>query len=465
MRKRKTSRREFIQRSALVGAGCYFASGSPARSAPDSPLNRLNIGIVGVGGKGDGDCENAVMWGAQVVGLCDIDDLTLKKKSLAYKEAKKFNDWREMLDKLGDQLDAITVSTPDHSHAVASIAAMRMKKHVYCQKPLTWSIEEARRMRAVASEMGVVTQMGNQGTSENGVREAVEVVRSGAIGDVKEVHVWTNRPIWDQGIGRPPEAVCPDGIHWDLFLGPAPERPYAEAAYHPFAWRGWLDFGTGALGDMGCHTANMAVMALDLFDPIAFQAIANSGIVENESYPDSSVIKYEFGPRGPFPACTMYWYDGGNLPGADVIADTELPESFQKTIAEVGRDKAMKSGSLLVGTKGKLFSPSDYGAAYFLLPEKDYANYTKPSQTLPRVLATGNTDQRHMSEFISACKGETQTMSNFGHASRLTETILCGNLALRTSNRIEWDAAGMRSTNCEEVNKFVRREYRKGYSI
>jgi predicted dehydrogenase len=306
--------------------------------------------------------------------------------------------------------------------------------------------------------------MGNQGTSENGLREAVEVVKAGIIGDVKEVHIWTNRPIWDQGIPRPPAQPVPPHVHWDLFLGPAPEQHY-NSAYHPFSWRGWLDFGTGALGDMACHTANMAVMACDLFEPLAFEAVKNSGIVDNASYPDNSVIKFEFGSRGNLAPCTLYWYDGGNLPGEDVLSNSEVPDRFARRIKERGRREAMSSGSLIVGSKGKLFSPNDYGAQYFLLPEKDFANIQKPDQTLPRVTTRGETDQRHMSEFIAACKGEGKTMSNFGYAGRLTETILCGNLALRVNQRIEWDAASMKSSNCPDANKFIHREYRKGYSI
>jgi hypothetical protein len=216
---------------------------------------------------------------------------------------------------------------------------------------------------------------------------------------------------------------------------------------------------------MACHTANMAVMAADLFEPLAFQAVTNTGIVDNASFPKNSVIKFEFGPRGSMPACNLFWYDGGNLPGEDVLSNSEVPASFRKTIQEKGRKDAMSSGSLIVGTKGKLFSPNDYGAEYFLLPEKDFANFKKPEQTLPRVTTQGGGDQRHMSEFIAACKGEGKTMSNFGYAGRLTETILCGNLALRVKERIEWDAKNMKATNCEEANKFIHRQYRKGYSI
>jgi predicted dehydrogenase len=392
--------------------------------------------------------------------------LRLRKKAARYKDAKTFADYREMLDTMADQIDAVTVSTPDHSHAPASVMAMKKGKHVYCQKPLTWSLYEARRMRELAAETGVVTQMGNQGTSEDGLREAAEVIRAGAIGEVKAVHVWTNRPIWDQGIARPEGSKpIPEGLHWDLFLGPAPERPYNDG-YHPFAWRGWTDFGTGALGDMACHTANMAVMALDLFDPIAFEAVINSGLGPGgETYPKNSQIKFEFAERGDFPACVMYWYDGGNLPSTEILPNDVLPDDFLARVENDGRAKAMSSGSLVVGSEGMVFSPNDYGARYYLLPEKKFLGYKKPEQTLPRVTAQGNVDQRHMSEFINACKGEGKTMSNFGYAGRLTETILAGNLSLRVNQRIEWDAVNLRATNCDEANKYVSREYRKGWTL
>lgn len=466
---REHSRRKFMQQSAALGAGFYFVSGTPARSAPASPLSQLNVGVIGAGGKGSSDCDNAAHWGANIAALCDIDSQNLKKKAVRFPQARQFADWREMLDVMGDKIDAVTVSTPDHSHAVASIAAMKRGKHVYCQKPLTWSIAEARRMRELAAEKKVVTQMGNQGTSENNLREAVEVVKSGGIGEVTQVHVWTNRPVWDQGkrytgFARPQAEAIPSNVNWYLFLGPAPDRPYSKV-YHPFSWRGWLDFGTGALGDMACHTANMAVMALDLFEPKSFEAIENTGIVGGEQFPRRSTIKFEFGTRGSLPPCTLFWYDGGNLPGEDVLSNDEVPQSFREEVAKKGRKDAMSSGSLLVGSKGKLFSPNDYGAQYYLLPEKDFASFQKPSVMLPRVTAAGDVDQRHMSEFIAACKGEGKTMSNFEYAGRLTETILCGNLALRFKESIEWDAVNMKATNCNEANHYVHREYRDGYSI
>ena len=441
----KTTRRDFLKTGALTAAvgPALWVANQPKVALSQSPMEKLNFACIGVEGKGSSDTDSAGRAG-NVIALCDIDEGRLDKKAKRYPDAAKYVDYRVMLDELGDKIDAVTVSTPDHSHAAASVMAMKMGKHCFCQKPLTWSISEARLMRKIAAEKGVATQMGNQGTSQDGLREGVEVLRAGAIGDVKEVHVWTNRPVWPQGEGRPAEVEeVPAGLHWDLFLGPAPVRPY-NSCYHPFKWRGWLDFGTGALGDMACHTANMVVMALDLFDPISVVA-DTTGIVENESYPKSSTITFEFpgtDKRGPI---TMYWYDGGRK------APTEL------TMGE----KVPSSGSLVVGTEGTLFSPNDYGAKYVLLPKEKFADYKKPEETLPR--AHG----KHFEEFAAACAGGPPAMSNFNYASRLTETILLGNVALRAGSgvKVEWDAKNAKVTNLPEANSFLGREYREGWTL
>lgn len=472
----KSSRRKFIGQSAAMGAGVW--AGTQAKSAfsqDDSALNSLTAACIGVGGKGSSDSSHIAENGVKLVGLCDVDKLTLDKKGREFTDAEKFQDFREMLDKLGDKVDIVTVSTPDHNHAVAALKAMNMGKHVYCQKPLTYSIREARMMRETAQKTGVITQMGNQGTSENGLREAVEVIRSGAIGDVEEVHIWTNRPVWPQGQGRPEGSdPVPEHLNWDAWIGTAAMRPYKEGVYHSFKWRGWLDFGTGALGDMACHTTNMPVMALELWDPIAVTCVENSGLVDNETFPAESTLKFEFGQRGEngqLKPCHFFWYDGGsrnNLPPQHVIE--QLPESFQKRVAQQRAGGGRKtSGAVILGTKGALFSPDDYGARYFLLPEKDFDGYKPPAQTLPRIPFKGGGDQRQKWEFVNTIKGDykTGTMSNFGYAGRLTETILVGNLALRApvGERIEWDAVNLRSTNVESVNKFVDREYRSGWEI
>ncbi|MCH8828467.1 MAG: Gfo/Idh/MocA family oxidoreductase [Planctomycetes bacterium] len=438
---RKTTRRDFVKQTSAVGAAWWAGTNLGISAEKErSAVERLNFACIGVGGKGSSDTDSAGRAG-NVVALCDIDDRRLAQKAKKFPQAKKFNDYREMLDELGPTIDAVTVSTPDHTHAPASIRAMKMGKHCFCQKPLTWSVEEARKMRELAAKKKVATQMGNQGTSHTGLREAVELVKAGGLGDVKEVHIWTNRPIWPQGKGRPTKVEqVPGHVNWDLFLGAAPVRPY-HSGYHPFKWRGWLDFGTGALGDMACHTANMAVMALDLFDPISFQAVS-SGIVENETYPSYSTITFEFGKRTQFGPCTMTWYDGCKRPPRALLQGKKM----------------VSSGSLLVGSKGTLYSPNDYGSKYFLLPEKDFVDYQKPAPTLPR-------SPGHFKEFAIACKGGKPAMSNFNYSGRLTETILLGNLALHSEKKLLWDAKNLKVTNDKSVNEFIRREYRSGFGI
>src|SRR5262249_15101274 len=308
MARRKTTRRQFLQQGALAGVG-FWAAGGVLLAERKGPSDKINVAAVGVGGKGDSDTQQAAKLG-NLVAICDIDDKTLGKMADRFPQAQKFNDFRKMLETMDKQIDAVVVSTPDHTHAPASIMAMKMKKHVYCQKPLTHTVFEARQMREIAKKMGVATQMGNQGTAADGLRKAAEFVQNGGIGTVKEAHVWTNRPIWPQAPGlttRPAPAPVPAHVHWDEWLGPAPERPYANG-YHPFAWRGFWDFGTGALGDMACHTFNLAFMAADLRDPISFEAESSEN--NKEMYPSWSIIKFAFpakDKRGPVP---VTWYDG-----------------------------------------------------------------------------------------------------------------------------------------------------------
>ncbi|GIW98663.1 MAG: NADH-dependent dehydrogenase [Pirellulaceae bacterium] len=467
---RQKTRRQFLGTAAGLSAGVWLGS-SLQRSTHASPLQSLTAACIGVGGKGGSDTSHIAEQGVKIVGLCDVDGLRLQKKGVEFPDAEQFQDYREMLDKLGDKVDIVTISTPDHHHACAAMMAMKMKKHVYCQKPLTWSIKEARLLRETAEKMGVVTQMGNQGTSENGLREAVEVIRSGAIGQVREVHVWSNRPIWPQGGGRPEGSdPVPPELNWDAWIGPAPMRPYKKDVYHPFNWRGWIDFGTGALGDMACHTTNMPVMALKLWDPVAVTAVVNSGIVDNEQYPSYSVLKFEFPEREGLAATDFYWYDGGQLPPDEIIE--QLPESFRKRIADqkAGRLRRGTSGAVVVGSEGMIFSPDDYGATYDLIRNgKVVEDYQPPEPSLPRIPFQGGTDERQKWEFVKSITGEYEhgTMSNFGYAGRLTETMLVGIIALRgeTGKRYEWDAKNLRCTNDESVNQFTAREYREGWTL
>ncbi|MGH7201725.1 MAG: Gfo/Idh/MocA family protein, partial [Planctomycetaceae bacterium] len=319
-----STRRDFLKQSAAAAGAVWWVGTQSAYADSSSPLERLNFACIGTDGKGSSDTDDAGRNG-NIVALCDIDDSRIEKKSRRYKDAKVFNDYRQMLVSMGDKIDAVTVSTPDHSHAPASVMAMKMGKHCFCQKPLTWSMHEARVMRETAKKQNVATQMGNQGTADNTLRECVDLIRAGKLGEIREVHVWTNRPIWPQGTGRPEGSdEIPSTLHWDLFLGPAPERPFVKNVYHPFAWRGWLDFGTGALGDMACHTMNMPVMALDLFDAQSVEVVETTGIVNNETYPKYTVLKYNFGKRSQWPEIAMHWYDGGKLPAFNLPNDEKL---------------------------------------------------------------------------------------------------------------------------------------------
>lgn len=433
---KRITRRGFLQGAAVSGLGFMFLRDS-STAFGYSANEKLNIAVIGCGGMGKGDM-NAV-GKENIVAVCDVRSDITADALQDYPNAKAFADFRVMLDKMGNQIDAVTVSTPDHTHAPAAAMAIRMGKGVYCQKPLTYSIHEARVLRELARKHKVATQMGNQGTSSNGFREAVEVIRAGVIGDVHEVHVWTDRPIWPQGVNRPTKTdPIPDNLQWDLWLGPAPYRPYAEG-YQPFKWRGWVDFGTGALGDMGCHTMNIAVMALELYDPMSVEAEVHE--MTSESYPTKSIVTWLFPERNGLRTCRMKWYDGGLKPASHLLYG-ENPGGC---------------GLLIVGNKGRLLSNSHNGE-YELLPKEKFAGFTPPAQTLPR-------SPGHHQEWIRACKGGEAGLSNFEYSCGLTETVLLGNLAVLTGEPIYWDSENMRATNCPKADKFVRREYRKGWSL
>jgi predicted dehydrogenase len=454
-------RRNFLKQTAAVGTGTFLAGGAPgyARSLRPAPNERIRFACIGVGGKGSSDTDHVAGLG-EIVGLCDVDADTLDDKANTLKAKhpglKKYYDYRKMLEDLGDKIDAVTVSTPDHTHAPASVLAMRMGKHVYCQKPLTWSIEEARMMRGLAAEKKLCTQMGNQGTADSGFRSGVEVLRSGVIGQIKEILVWTNRPIWPQGMHIPKDTPgIPNKVRWSEFLGPAHDRPY-HPSYQPFNWRGWLDFGTGALGDMACHTINIAAMALELFDPETIEVVDTSGIVDNASYPVWSIIKTQFGPRNGRGPLTMTWYDGGE----------KLPKDKRSYTDRLYGERVPRSGLLLVGEKGSFFSRNDYGAEHVLLPKDQFKEVKKPSPTLPRH-EKGDIDVNQKREWVEAIRAGRPEMalSNFDYASQLTETVLLGVVALKAGRKIEWDAPGMRAKNCSYADEFIRRDYRRGYSI
>jgi len=421
----------------------------------------LQFAGIGVGGKGSGDIDQAGNLG-EVVAICDCDEKHLEPKAKKWSGAKKYTDFRQLLDEMGKHIDAVTVSTPDHSHALASLLAIRMGKHVYTQKPLAHSVFECRVLKEAAKKHGVCTQMGNQGSAENGLRRAVELIQSGIIGNVKEAHVWTNRPIWPQApkvTARPNKAdVWPETLNWDAFLAGAPLRPYVgDRTYHDFNWRGWLDFGTGAIGDMACHTANMAFRALKLAHPTTISA--ESGEVNSETYPAWARVNIDFPARGDLPPVTLTWYEG-RKDGKLVLPSEEITSKFLKD-----GEKLPASGSFLVGDKGVLYSPNDYGAEFRLHPGDLAQNVNlKTPEKLP---INNRADQGMKNEWVEAIKANKPEIaySNYDIASLLTEAFLLGNVAIRCGKKLEWDGPGLKVTNVPEANHLVQTEYRRGWEV
>jgi predicted dehydrogenase len=451
---RLPSRRRFLRAASLAGFGIWLPRGL-AQEPGRSPNDRLRFACIGVGGKGSSDTDHVGALG-DVVALCDVDAKRLAAKAEKFPAAKNYRDFRKLLEEMAPKVDAVVVSTPDHTHAPAAVMAMRLGKPVYCQKPLAHSPYEARLMRQTAAERKVATQMGNQGTSHPGFRSGIELIRSGAVGPIREVHAWTNRPFkyWKQApdiAARPEEAPpVPEHVAWDLFLGPAPERPY-HPVYHPHDWRGWWDFGTGAMGDMACHTANLPFMALELGLPT--HVSAESGEVNQETYPAWATITYEFPARGERPPVRLTWYEGArdgqrNLPPAELFR---------------GRTPS-DSGSLLVGQSGAIFSPSDYGSEQVVLEGDKPAEEPRDGGARRR---GANPDEAHKAEWVRAIREGDPSIarSNFGYAGVLTEAMLLGNVAVRLGKALEYDAESGRVTNVPEAARFVRPEFRKGWEL
>jgi predicted dehydrogenase len=434
----RSSRRDFIKQVAAGSAGYWIAS-TAIGAESNSANEKLNIGIIGAGGQGAGNLRS--LSHQNIVALCDVDDRRAAGSFEGYPKAKRFRDFRKMLDECRE-LDAVVVSTPDHTHAVAAVAAMRLGKHVYCEKPLAHSVHEARLMRDTARQHRVATQMGNGAHASEQLRRVVEVVQSGQIGPVGEAHCWSDRPIWPQGIDRPVERQpVPDHLDWDLWLGPAPERPYHEA-YLPFKWRGWWDFGTGALGDMGCHIIDVPFWALKLEYPTAVEAEVSGR--HSESAPLWSIVRYEFPSRGGLPPVRLTWYDGKKMPPAELVPGVQLPSN----------------GTLLIGEKATLLVPHGREKIEVITGSErtDLSTFKDPEPFLPR-------SSGHHQEWVDACKGGPAALSNFDYAAQLTETVLLGNVACRAGKRIEWNAQEMAVKDCPEAASWIRREYRTGWSL
>ncbi len=443
MSDRKVSRRIFLMSTAATSAGLMAQIG---RGPTVSANEKLNIAAIGAGGKGSSDIRGAAdAGGNNVVALCDVDWKKGAESFLKFPKAKKYKDFREMLDKEHNNIDAVTISTPDHMHAAAAVACMQLGKHVYVQKPLTHDIYEARRLMELAKEYNVATQMGNQGHSGAGVRRLTEWIRAGAIGTVRETHIWTNRPIWPQAGQRPDEIEpVPETLDWCLWLGVAPYRPY-NSCYCPFKWRGWWDFGCGALGDMACHIMDPSYTALNLDYPTTVEAVQEGNT--EEMFPKWSIITYQFPARGDRPPVKVVWYDGDKKPPRP----KNVPED--ETLGDGD------NGTLFIGDDGML-ACGCYGGSPSLVPRSEMKNFDRPDRTIPN--STG-----HYQEWIDRIKGIPTTEGGFDgefdYAGPFTEMVLLGNLAIKAGQKIEYDSKNMKITNVPEANQYLKREYRHGW--
>ena len=441
--KNSVRRRDFIGASAAAAASLTILPSQVIGGLGHrAPSDKLNIAGIGVGGKGQVNLRN--MKSENIVVLCDIDWKYAAKTFDQYPAAKRYKDFRIMLEEMNKDIDAVVIATPDHTHAVCALAAMQHGKHVYVQKPLTHTVYESRVLLEASRKYKVVTQMGNEGHSSDNVADVCELIWSGAIGTIEQVEAFTDRPIWPQGLTRPPQGMwLPEGLNWDLFIGPAPMRPYHQA-YHPWNWRGWWDFGTGALGDMACHVLDVAFAALKLGHPTAMEA--SSSFFNNESAPNTSLIRYNFPAREnigkmKMPAVKVTWYDGGLIPAR--------PEGLPDGI-ELGEGK---NGVVFHGSKGKLVC-GNYGNKYRLLPEENFAKLVKPPKSVRRVTTS------HEMDWVRACKESPESRilpaSNFEYACPLNEMVVMGNLAVRMQGlrkKLMWDGANMTFTNLTDDDK------------
>ncbi len=452
------TRRQFLKVTTLAGSAVSLAPRHVLGGANQRPPSeKLRIAGIGIGGMGQHNLSMCAQ--EDIVALCDVDAGYAAKTIAQYPKAKVYRDFRQMLERQKD-LEAVIVATPDHSHAVIALAAIRAGKHVYVQKPLTHAVYEARVLTEAARRQGVATQMGNQGHSGDGTRLVCEWIGAGTIGPVREVHVWTNRPVWPQGVevGRPQDTPpAPTGLDWDLWLGPAPYRPY-HPAYVPGTWRAWWSFGTGALGDLGCHLLDAPFWALKLKYPLSVEGCISTywrGLWQktepkNENYPRSTVVRYKFPARGDWPAVNLTWWDGGIMPPRPegVDPDAELGDS--------------DGGVIFLGEKGVLICGC-YGRSPRVFPKEIMQGLPKTPQTIARI--PGGIEG-HEKDWIRACKGGLPASSQFDYSGPLSEMVLMGNLAVRFPNRqLLWDGETMRVTNDEAANAYVRRQYREGWTL
>ena len=464
---RHVSRRTFVGETAAMAAAMIVPRHVLGRGFR-APSDTLNVAIVGAGGMGMSNAEQLVS--QNIVALCDVDFGYVERSLVGrgqddegrprpeglamqqqYAKARRYVDFREMLAQQKD-IDAVVVATPDHLHAVIALAAMNAGKHVYVQKPLTWSVHEARVLQEAARRTGVVTQMGNQGHSREDSRRIVEWIRAGIIGPVHTVEAWTNRPIWPQGVGRPvkPADALPSGLRWDLYVGPVPEDVPWHQAYHPFNWRGWLDFGVGALGDMGAHLLDHPFWALQLAPPISVEATSTPwGRAEKVpvTYPSGMLVHYEFAGRGGQPPVKLSWYDGGLMPPRPAVLPDDV--AFER-----------EGGVIFVGEKGILMHET-YGANPRIWPLELMEEAKAVPATLPRIATS------HEMNWADACMQRGTACSPFEYAAPLTETMLLGIAALRSGQgrKLYYDDASMTFTNATEANPLLTRDYRAGWAV
>lgn len=442
MKKKNCSRRKFIGAGASTLAAFTIAQSHVLGLGGKPPSEKLNIAAVGIGGRGFNDIRAVA--GENIVALCDVDQRYAARAYKAWPEAKRHVDFRKMLETQKD-IDAVVVATPDHLHAVVSMAAMQLGKHLYCEKPLTHSAHEARKIGEAARASKVATQMGNQGQASESARRISEMIADGAIGKIREVHAWSNRlpDISQRGIPRPSDRPpVPGSLDWDLWVGPSPMRPY-HPSYLPFSWRGWWDFGTGVLGDIGCHQLSTVFKTLKLGHPASVEACSTNWQrpkeISNETAPLASITHYRFAASDDHGPLSIFWYDGGMRP--------PRPEEL-----EPGVPFAVNDGILYVGDKGKIYGDR-------LIPESRMKDYKMPPKTLPR-------SPGHHNEWIIACKGGPAAGSNFpDHAAHLAEVVLLGNIAIRMNTRLDWDPVNMKFPGNAEAEKFINPPYRKGWSL